>query len=305
MHSVTWTSRLPALPSSLLPCSSTPRLTECLPTCWPALLQARDARMQILDVMNEAISEPRAGSARAPKIVSFEIPMDKIGEVIGPKGKVINLIQQETGADVGVTDGGMIGVVTIGCKDGEKVEDAKQRIELILDPPTAEVGVYPGKVVNITKFGAFINILPGRDGLLHIWRVPGAGKRVDRVEDVFSLNDSVTVRVDDVDPQGKVSLSMVGGDGPEGGASDDVSDGAGPAASRAECPSRKWQRRRDDWLRVTGLRFHSRTHGRRTTRGEFGDLGPGKAGPRVFPGGGRGGGRPGGGGRGRSRSPRR
>ena len=98
----------------------------------------------------------------APKIVSFEIPIDKIGEVIGPKGKVINTLQQETGADIAVDDDGMVGTVTIGAKDGNAVEEARRRIALILDPPTADVGmVYPGKVVNITKFGAFINVLPG------------------------------------------------------------------------------------------------------------------------------------------------
>jgi polyribonucleotide nucleotidyltransferase len=105
----------------------------------------------------------------APKIVSMEIPIDKIGEVIGPKGKVINTLQQETGADIAVDDDGMVGTVTIGAKDGNAVEEARRRISLILDPPTADVGaVYAGKVVNITKFGAFVNVLPGRDGLLHI-----------------------------------------------------------------------------------------------------------------------------------------
>ena len=110
----------------------------------------------------------------APKIVSFEIPIDKIGEVIGPKGKVINTIQQETGADISVSDDGVVGTVSIGSKDGSQVEEARRRIELILDPPTAEIGaVYPGRVVNITKFGAFVNILPGRDGLLHISKLGG------------------------------------------------------------------------------------------------------------------------------------
>src|SRR5947208_6530944 len=182
-----------------------------------ALQQARDARMQILDVMNKAIAEPRPSvAATAPKIVSFEIPMDKIGEVIGPKGKIINTMQQETGADINVDDDGTVGTVTIGSKDGEQVEEARRRIELILDPPKAEVGaVYTGKVVNITKFGAFVNILPGRDGLVHISKL-GRGRRVERVEDVLDLGDELTVRVDDVDPQGKVSLSPVG-DGDETG----------------------------------------------------------------------------------------
>jgi polyribonucleotide nucleotidyltransferase len=178
-----------------------------------ALRQARDARLQILEVMHDAISEPR-DSVRdtAPKIVSLDIPIDKIGEVIGPKGKVINALQQETGADISVDDDGVTGTVTIGAKDGAAVDEARRRIELILDPPRAEVGsTYTGRVVNITKFGAFVNILPGRDGLLHISKL-GRGRRVEKVEDVVDLGDELAVRVDDVDPQGKVSLSLVGDD---------------------------------------------------------------------------------------------
>ena len=99
----------------------------------------------------------------------------------------------------------MVGTVTIGSTDGGAVDEAKRQIQLILNPPTAEVGqVYPGQVVNITKFGAFVNILPGRDGLLHISKL-GGGKRIDRVEDVLDLGDEIEVRVDDVDPSGKVS----------------------------------------------------------------------------------------------------
>ncbi len=190
-----------------------------------ALLQAKDARLVILDVMAAAIPEPRAEVAEsAPKIVSFEIPIDKIGEVIGPKGKVINALQMETGADIAVDDDGMVGTVTIGAKDGGAVEEARRRIGTILDPPLAEVGAtYEGKVVNITKFGAFVNILPGRDGLLHISKI-GRGKRVERVEDVFALGQPVEVRVDDIDPQGKVSLSLVG----EEPASDSSDRGARP-----------------------------------------------------------------------------
>ena len=108
----------------------------------------------------------------APKIISFEIPVDKIGEVIGPKGKVINAIQSETGADISVDDDGVVGIVAIAATDKEVVDEAERQIRLILDPPTADVGAtYPGRVVNITKFGAFVNILPGRDGLLHISKI--------------------------------------------------------------------------------------------------------------------------------------
>src|SRR2546423_4419471 len=112
--------------------------------------------------MSGAISSPRDEVRdTAPKIVSFEIPIDKIGEVIGPKGKVINAIQAETGADISVDDDGMMGTVTIGSVDKERIQEAERQIKLILNPPTADVGqVYPGRVVNITKFGAFVNILP-------------------------------------------------------------------------------------------------------------------------------------------------
>ena len=185
-----------------------------------ALRQAKDARLKILEVMHDAIAAPRDDVRdTAPKIVSFEIPIDKIGEVIGPKGKVINTIQQETGADISVQDEDGMGLVSIGSKDGAAVTEARRRIELILDPPTAEVGeVYTGRVVNITKFGAFVNILPGRDGLIHISKL-GRGKRIDRVEDVLALGDELEVKVDDIDQNGKLSLSLVG-DEPEGGGDD-------------------------------------------------------------------------------------
>jgi polyribonucleotide nucleotidyltransferase len=200
-----------------------------------ALHQAKEARLSILGVMEGAIAEPRPEVAvSAPKIVSMEIPIDKIGEVIGPKGKVINTLQQETGADITVDDDGMVGTVTIGAKDGNAVEEARRRISLILTPPSAEVGVvYSGKVVNVTKFGAFVNILPGRDGLLHISKLSplNGGKRVEQVEDVLTLGQPVEVRVDDIDPQGKVSLSLVGADarGPEPEAGD---NGAGSRGGR-------------------------------------------------------------------------
>jgi polyribonucleotide nucleotidyltransferase len=194
-----------------------------------ALQQAKEARLKILDVMHATIAEPRSEVRdTAPKIMSFEIPIDKIGEVIGPKGKVINTIQQETGADISVSDDGVVGTVSIGSKDGAQVEEARRRIHLILEPPTAELGAeYPGRVVNITKFGAFVNILPGRDGLLHISKL-GGGKRIDRVEDVLSLGDEVQVRVDDIDNSGKLSLSLVGAEtgGDSGGGTASTGDGA-------------------------------------------------------------------------------
>jgi polyribonucleotide nucleotidyltransferase len=184
-----------------------------------ALEQAKVARLQILDVMNASISTPRTEvAATAPKITSITIPLDKVGEVIGPKGKVINTIQSETGADISVDDDGVQGIVTIGAVESWRMEEAKAAILAIVDPPKAELGkVYNGRVVNITKFGAFVNILPGRDGLVHISKL-GGGKRIAQVEDVLQLGQDLEVRVDEIDDKGKVSLTptsaTAGGDAP-------------------------------------------------------------------------------------------
>ena len=239
-----------------------------------ALQQAREARLEILRVMRATISEPRDDVGEtAPKIINFEIPLDKIGEVIGPKGKVINAITSETGADVSVDDDGMVGTVTIGSTDRGAVEEAKRQIHLILNPPTANVGqTYSGRVVNITKFGAFVNILPGRDGLLHISKI-GGGKRINRVEDVLDLGDELEVSVDDVDPNGKVSLSLAKQiDIPEGNGAGGSSSGGDSAPVSAAGESASFEDSFDAEL-----------------RGELGDLGPATA-----PTGGGGGGRPGG-----------
>ena len=198
-----------------------------------ALNQAKEARLKILAAMADAIAEPRDDvGENAPKIVSFEIPIEKIGEVIGPKGKMINTIQAETGADISVDDDGTVGIVSIASPDRGAVAEAERQIQLIIDPPTAEVGaVYEGRVVNITKFGAFVNILPGRDGLVHISKL-GAGKRIDRVEDVLELGQPLTVVVEDVDPNGKISLKPAG-DAPvekpveKPALADEVEDGPG------------------------------------------------------------------------------
>ena len=202
-----------------------------------ALQQAKEARLKILDVMNAAISAPRATVAEsAPKIVTFTIPLDKVGEVIGPKGKVINTIQQETGAEINVSDDGATGIITIGSPDNAKVEDAKARILAIVDPPTADLGAtYTGRVVNIAQFGAFVNILPGRDGLVHISKL-GNGQRIAKVEDVLNIGDEVQVRVDDIDDRGKVSLSLIGPDGePMKGSGSGPSEGGdrGPRPERS------------------------------------------------------------------------
>ncbi|MGZ7008406.1 MAG: polyribonucleotide nucleotidyltransferase, partial [Ilumatobacteraceae bacterium] len=173
-----------------------------------ALDQAKEARTEILANMNACIAQPRPEvAATAPKIISITIPMDKIGEVIGPKGKVINTIQQETGADIAVDDDGSVGIVTIGAVEASKMEEAKARILAIVDPPKADVGAtYTGRVVNVTKFGAFVNILPGRDGLVHISKL-GRGKRINNVEDVLTLGQEIEVIVEEIDEKGKVSLT--------------------------------------------------------------------------------------------------
>ncbi|MFZ8821186.1 MAG: polyribonucleotide nucleotidyltransferase [Ilumatobacteraceae bacterium] len=198
-----------------------------------ALQQAREARMEILDVMNAAIDAPRTEVAEtAPKIVTITIPIDKVGEVIGPKGKIINTIQAETGADIAVDDDGAVGIVTIAAVESWRMEEARTAIVNIVDPPKAEIGAtYTGRVVNITKFGAFVNILPGRDGLLHISKI-GRGKRINSVEDVLSLGDEVEVVVDEIDDRGKVSLSPAGDIVPDSG-SDGASDSGAEAADDA------------------------------------------------------------------------
>ncbi|MFZ4516783.1 MAG: polyribonucleotide nucleotidyltransferase [Microthrixaceae bacterium] len=240
-----------------------------------ALDQAKEARLQILDVMTSAIAEPRPEvNETAPKIISFEIPADKIGEVIGPKGKVINSIQGETGANISVDDDGLVGIVSIAAVDSGAVAEAERQIKLILDPPTADVGAtYEGRVVNITKFGAFVNILPGRDGLVHISKL-GGGKRIDRVEDVVTLGDPITVVVDDIDPNGKISLSPVGADGAPVG-------GGGGGGARESGGNGSTSEDRDE------LNFSD--HFDAELREEFGDLGP--ASTRSGGGGGGGGGR--------------
>ncbi len=256
-----------------------------------ALHQAKEARLEVLAVLRGAIPEPRSDvRERAPKIVSFEIPIDKIGEVIGPKGKVINAITLETGADVSVNDDGVVGTVTIGSQDGSQVEEARRRIELILDPPMAEIGgVYNGKVVNITKFGAFVNILPGRDGLLHISKL-GGDRRIDRVEDVLNLGDEVEVRVSDIDNQGKLSLSLVSdGDDGSGPSRPDGSSDAGARGRDRESGSKgRGERGRDQdrapekaRTRGSGRARESvsfEQHWETQAKDEFGDLGPADAG---------------------------
>jgi polyribonucleotide nucleotidyltransferase len=174
-----------------------------------ALSQAREARLTILKAMTDVIAEPRSEMNQwAPRIESLEIPKDKIGEVIGPKGAVIRELEEETGANIEIEEADGIGIVRIASSDGEALAAAKERVTQIAFPPEAEVGAeYDGKVVNITKFGAFVNILPGRDGLLHISRLDGS-KRVERVEDYLEDGQELKVRVREID-RGKVSLELV------------------------------------------------------------------------------------------------
>ncbi|WP_460806852.1 polyribonucleotide nucleotidyltransferase [Nocardioides salsibiostraticola] len=174
-----------------------------------ALTQAKDARVAILDVMAEAINEPEEMSLHAPRIITVRIPVDKIGEVIGPKGKVINQIQDDTGAQLSIEDDGTI---YIGATNGEAAEAARQAVNAIANPTMPEVGErYLGTIVKTTNFGAFVSLMPGKDGLLHIskLRALAGGKRVDAVEDIVSVGQKVQVEIAEVDDRGKLSLIPV------------------------------------------------------------------------------------------------
>jgi polyribonucleotide nucleotidyltransferase len=174
-----------------------------------ALQQARQARMTILDVMAEAIEGPAPMSPYAPRIITLHIPVDKIGEVIGPKGKIINQIQEDTGAEITIEDDGTI---YVGATDGPSAEAARLRINGIANPTMPEVGErYLGTVVKTTNFGAFVSLTPGRDGLLHVsqLRKIAGGKRVENVEDVVRVGDKVQVEIAEVDQRGKLSLVPV------------------------------------------------------------------------------------------------
>ena len=175
-----------------------------------ALTQARDARIQILDkAINAVIDTPDELAATAPRIISVRVPIDKIGEVIGPKGKVINQIQDDTGADISIEDDG---TVYIGAVDGPSAEAARAAVNAIANPTNPEVGEqYLGTVVKIASFGAFVSLLPGKDGLLHISEVRklAGGKRVENVEDVLGVGQKILVEITKVDDRGKLSLAPV------------------------------------------------------------------------------------------------
>jgi len=174
-----------------------------------ALHQAKEARIAILDVMNEAIDSPDEMSMLAPRIISVKIPVDQIGAVIGPKGKVINQIQDETGAEISIEEDGTI---YIGATEGSAAEAAKAQINAIANPTMPEVGErYLGTVVKLAQFGAFISLLPGKDGLLHISQIRKmhGGKRIENLEDVMKVGDKVQVEIGEIDPKGKLSLVPV------------------------------------------------------------------------------------------------
>ncbi|MEY8017129.1 polyribonucleotide nucleotidyltransferase [Mycobacterium servetii] len=189
-----------------------------------ALEQAKDARLTILEVMAEAIDAPDEMSPYAPRVTTIKVPVDKIGEVIGPKGKVINAITEETGAQISIEDDG---TVFVGATDGPSAQAAIDRINAIANPQLPTVGErFLGTVVKTTDFGAFVSLLPGRDGLVHISKL-GKGKRIAKVEDVVGVGDKLRVEIADIDKRGKISLVLVDDDS---AASETPADsGAAPA----------------------------------------------------------------------------
>ena len=174
-----------------------------------ALSQAKDARITILEVMAEAIDEPDEMSPYAPRITTIKVPIDKIGEVIGPKGKMINSITEETGASISIEDDG---TVFVGASNGEAAQAAIDKINAIANPQLPKIGErFLGTVVKTTDFGAFVSLLPGRDGLVHISKL-GRGKRIAKVEDVVKVGDKLRVEIADIDNRGKISLVLVAED---------------------------------------------------------------------------------------------
>jgi polyribonucleotide nucleotidyltransferase len=198
-----------------------------------ALTQAKEARLHILDVMQEAIDAPDEMSPYAPRIITIKIPVDKIGEVIGPKGKVINQIQDDTGAEITIEDDGTI---YVGATDGPSADAARAQINAIANPQMPEVGErYLGTVVKTTTFGAFVSLLPGKDGLLHIsqLRKLAGGKRVENVEDVVKVGQKVQVQIAEIDQRGKLSLVPVDDSAADDRAADDSAADDRAAGDRA------------------------------------------------------------------------
>jgi len=174
-----------------------------------ALNQAKDAREAILDTMAEIIEGPDEMSPLAPKITTVSVPVSKIGEVIGPKGKTINQITEDTGADISIEDDGTI---YVAAATGEAADAAIEKINSIANPQQPKVGErYLGTVVKTVAFGAFVSLTPGRDGLIHISKL-GGNKRIENVEDVVNVGDKVEVEIADIDNRGKISLVPVNED---------------------------------------------------------------------------------------------
>ncbi|WP_206446351.1 polyribonucleotide nucleotidyltransferase [Agrococcus sp. KRD186] len=174
-----------------------------------ALTQAKEARTKILEVLNAAIDAPDEMAPTAPRVISVQIPVDKIGELIGPKGKTINQIQDDTGAQISIEDSG---VVYIGAVDGPSAEAARAAVNAIANPSNPEPGErFLGTVVKIASFGAFVSLMPGRDGLLHVtaMRALNGGKRIEAVEDVVSVGQKIQVQITKIDDRGKLSLEVV------------------------------------------------------------------------------------------------
>ena len=217
-----------------------------------ALAQARDARLAILDLINQAIDGPDEMSPNAPRIITVKVPVDKIGEVIGPKGKMINQIQDETGADVTIEDDG---TVYIASSDGASAEAARTMVNQIANPQMPEVGErFVGTVVKTTSFGAFVSLTPGKDGLLHISQVRRlvGGKRIDSVDDVLQVGQQVEVEINEIGDRGKLSLhAVIDGEAgeleaPEGESSEPRRERRDRSERRERRPRTRTRRRRDD-----------------------------------------------------------
>ncbi|MCV7415370.1 polyribonucleotide nucleotidyltransferase [Mycolicibacterium litorale] len=198
-----------------------------------ALSQAKDARLTILEVMAEAIDSPDEMSPYAPRITTIKVPVDKIGEVIGPKGKMINSITEETGASISIEDDG---TVFVGASNGEAAQAAIDKINAIANPQLPKIGErFLGTVVKTTDFGAFVSLLPGRDGLVHISKL-GRGKRIAKVEDVAKVGDKLRVEIADIDNRGKISLVLVAEEeaAANGSGDSDTSSDKGEAPATAD-----------------------------------------------------------------------
>ena len=232
-----------------------------------ALKQARGARLTILEVMRSAISSPAEMSLYAPRIITIKVPVDKIGEVIGPKGKMINSIQDDTGAEITIEDDGTI---YVGATDGASAEAARAAINAIANPHMPEVGErFLGTVVKTTTFGAFVSLLPGKDGLLHITQIRKlhGGRRIENIDDVMHIGDKIQVEIREIDDRGKLSLVPVevvereaAGEDLSGGESRD-SRGDRPREPRDSGPPRDRGGDRDHGDRDGHRRTRHRTRG--------------------------------------------